>query len=892
MRDERWVNRFLFAWKDTLFYDPLDIYYEPRSDHFLAGLAEEHRSQFVRSGIWWSYRPSADLPAQGWKIHVSATYRNVRDIAAAVIDYLVAGRIDFKIALDLNVFEVLSSKAMARGSSGKLMTIYPRDDEQFRACLDDLAGLLDDAEGAYILSDMRYRDCKALYFRYGQILDTHTVDAMGRRVPYIVGPDGPVSDERQPAFVQPEWVPWPFRDWKPDEDLGDSELLGGRFRITDAIQFSNSGGVYLAEDTADDNRVVVVKEARPHTSPNPRMGYDAVDVLAREWSFLKRLKDSGCFPSPISLFTHWEHHFLAEEFVDGTDIRTILFEHNPLVQPRFDKAQSQRFLEVFIAVARGLTRAIQAAHEQQVVLGDLSATNLLIHPDTFAVTVIDLEACRLSGADAFDEHLQGAVELYTPGFSHSRRRSGGAVEEDDLYSLAAILAYFIFPVAAMSFLREDVFDLFRVYIDRLGWPTRIHQMITDLARARISLSDVLEILDDETQLVRRVEIPARRRVVEEQLQLPAVQAGVTAFIETVADADRATLFPVDPFANITNPLSLGFGASGVLWALAASGVAIRPEWRSWLRDRVDAIALKEYPTGLMNGLAGIAWACDGLGLHSQANELLAQANGRVAELDDYTFYYGLAGLGMTNLRFYTQAGAEDSLAVAEQCARMLRDTAQRDGQQVYWLNSFATDGPLSGLGFGQAGVALFLLRLYQVTGDATHLELGRGALAWEMANAEPWGEDSVTFRYNQTLVPYVEVGSAGVAQVLLRYGDLDAARTVLRGLGVDYTSMPGYAFGMSGIADTMLDAATILGEPSYRDTALRQLEYVRNVFIFEPAERFGLRHDSGTTLLAVTGEGLLRVACDLLTGSAGVLRVLHRVNTGGGADFLLDELQP
>jgi hypothetical protein len=27
MRNEQWVDRFLFAWRDTLFFDPLDVYY-------------------------------------------------------------------------------------------------------------------------------------------------------------------------------------------------------------------------------------------------------------------------------------------------------------------------------------------------------------------------------------------------------------------------------------------------------------------------------------------------------------------------------------------------------------------------------------------------------------------------------------------------------------------------------------------------------------------------------------------------------------------------------------------------------------------------------------------------------------------------------------------------
>ena len=56
----------------------------------------------------------------------------------------------------------------------------------------------------------------------------------------MMGPDGPVSDERQPTFAQPGRVPWPFDDWKPDTDPDELDLLDGRFRVTEALQFSNT----------------------------------------------------------------------------------------------------------------------------------------------------------------------------------------------------------------------------------------------------------------------------------------------------------------------------------------------------------------------------------------------------------------------------------------------------------------------------------------------------------------------------------------------------------------------------------------------------------------------------------------------------------------------------
>ncbi|WKD35944.1 class III lanthionine synthetase LanKC [Streptomyces xanthophaeus] len=893
MRNERWVYRFLFAWNDTLFFDPLDVFYEPSADHFLAAFDERVRDRFVRSGIWWSFRHNEDLPAQGWKIHVSSGHRHVREVASSVIAHLTEREIDFKIALDLNVFEMLNSKAISRGSGGKLVTVYPRDDAEFRTCLADLARLLKGVEGAYVLSDLRYQDNKALYFRYGQFLDTHTVDVLGRRLPQILGPDGPVPDDRRPGHAHPSWVPWPFDDWRPaDEDEGDDGLLGGRFRVTGAIQFSNSGGVYTAEDTADGDRPVLLKEARPHTNINPRQDHDAVDILGREWMFLNRLADAGPYPAPIAKFRHWEHHYIAEEFVDSSDIRSVLLERNPLARPGFGIERSREYLRIFLAVFRGLARAIQAAHDRGVILTDFTAANLLIDPDTYEVTIVDLEACRL--AESGDTALAKPVELYTPGFSLSRNRFKAYGPEGDRYALASTMAYFIFPIAAMSYLREDVLDLYRIFItEGLGWPERVHRLITDLAGDRIDLTGLLKALEDEAGLLDAVEALPSRPVVEERLALAEAEAGVAAFVEASADSGRDTLFPVDPFAHVTNPLSLGFGASGVLWALHASGVPVRPEWRAWLGRRLADIDPDRYPDGLMNGLSGIAWAADSLGLGAPARELLTRANERAAEKGDHTFYYGLSGIGMTNLRFFLRGHDPRDLAAAQECAQALYETAQRDGGQAHWLNGFTAKEPLTGLGFGQAGVAMFLLRMHQITGEARCLRLGREALAWEMAHAKPIDDDGgpLMFEHEGTMEPYVEVGSAGVLKVLLRYGDTDAARTVLRGLDVRYSVMPGYAYGMAGVADALLDAAEFTGDRSYRDTALRQLDFIRKVFLFEPAERFGLHRAEGRPpLLALPGEGLLRCSTDYLTGSAGLLRVLHRVNRGGPADFLLDEV--
>ncbi|WP_031156448.1 protein kinase/lanthionine synthetase C family protein [Streptomyces erythrochromogenes] len=843
MRNGRWVHRSLFTWNDTLFFDPLDAFHEPDADHFLAGLDAVTRARFVRRGLRWSHRHDPAPPEQGWKIHISAGHRQVREIAASVVGHLTARGTDFEIALDPTVF------AMRGG--GRLATVYPHDVEEFRSCLAGLARLLDGVEGPYVPSDVRYRDSKALYLRYGPFRDARTVDVLGRRLP--------------PA---PDWAPWPFDDWKPaDEDAGDG-LLGGRFRVTDTIRSSHDGGVHTAEDTAHDDRKVLLKEAR----------HDAVDRLGREWMFLNLLAAAGSYPAPVARFQHGEHHYIAMEFVEGTGLGPLLLAGSPLARPGFDAARSREYLRTFLSVFRGLARAVRAAHDRGVVLGGFTASDVLVDPDTHEVTIVGLESCRLTGAGAENASGSGSA-------------GGGATEAGDRYALACVMADLVLPVTAMAYLREDFLDLYRIFVvEGLGWPERVHRLLVDLARGRIGLVGLLDVLEDGAEPLGPVgtTTPRPSPAVEERPGTGGAEAAasaVAAFIDAAADTGRDTLFPVDPFAHVTNPLGLGSGASGVLWALHSSGAPVRPAWREWLRAELAGIDPARYPDGLMNGLAGIAWAADSLGLGTAAGELLDRANRHVVERGDHTFHHGLAGVGMTNLHFFLRSRDPRDLAAAQHCARALHDTAQRDGGQAYWLTGSGARGPLTGLGSGQAGVAMFLLRMHQISGEEHHLALGREALAWETARAAASGEEGITG-------PSVESGSAGVAKVLLRYGDLAAARGVLRGLDLRYSAGPGYATGMCGIADALLDAAQFTGDPAYRDTALRQLDFVRRVFLFEPAERFGLRDTDGRPLLGVPGEGLLRCSTDYLTGSAGVLRVLHRAGSGGTADFLLDEVGP
>ncbi|WP_243027422.1 class III lanthionine synthetase LanKC [Thermus albus] len=908
MRDERWVDRFLYVWDDSLFYEPLDTYYCPQGRGFADVLTGEARERAIREGIWWVvyYDEGAALPEQGWKIHVSAHPGNAERVLAKAASYFEELRVAFKFALDRNVLVLLNSKAMARGSSGKFITAYPASVQLFREVIQGLAERITGEAGAYILSDLRYKDSRAVYFRYGAFRQQYIVDELGRRIPAIATPALElVPDRREPYFAPPAWVAWPFDDWTPPE--GDAPpMLNRRYEVLEALSFSNSGGVYLARDLRTGRRVVI-KEARPYTNFDPLGSYDAQVLLRREWEILRQLNGTGVAPRPIELFEEWEHLFLAEEYVEGIDIRAALFrKHHPLLAVRASRQGSARYLRSFFRLFRSFARAIQAVHSRGVLLGDLSARNFLLKKNTLRVVLIDFEASmwRSEGGAEGDE-LARPVLLYTPGFRRiDRARQHVYDEYDDLYSLASMMAYFIYPISAYAVLRPELFrDVYPALIRDMGWPLEIHDFIVSVAEGERDLGGVLEFLtEEEERMVRRVTTPPLRSVptatrwdvgeapCSRQAREWAVQ--IARFLEQAADPARPTLFPSDPFAVLTNPLSLGFGAGGVLYALHKAGFSLNESWRKWFIDRARRADPQDFPPGLLTGLAGIAWVLLELGEVEVAREVLGRANHHPS-LEDYTLYYGLSGVGLANLHFYLHDRELAYLDAALDIYRRLASRAQRKDGTAYWVNRFSGDEPFTGLGFGQSGVALFLLRLHQLTGDLAARQDGEAALRFDLAQAERTGPGTMSFRYKGTLEPYVEVGSAGVAKVLLRYGWLEEARPLLNELGRKYSVLPGYLFGIAGVIDTLLDAYLLTRGLIHLARLERQLEGLRTLYLFEPRTCASLL-PQGRTLegLAVPGEGLLRVSCDFATGCAGVLRVLHRVASPGPADFMLDEVMP
>jgi len=487
-----------FAVASQRYFEPMSLYNAGSEYRDVVSPLLPADWALFRHDVWLNasmhgWRP----PNQGFKIHISTTAAAAEDVLKSVVPICLRCHATFKLAADRRILGMLNAKRCARGSSGKFMTVYPRDIAHFVALIDDIHEATRDFTGPYILSDRRYKDSRVVFYRYGGFIRRARLLADGTTRPVIDGPDNSIiDDERTPFFSLPRGIIDPLPTPPGTDTNASLPLLQGRFQVTDALAFSNSGGVYTAIDRASET-TVIVKEARPHTHSwtDGSVSFDSVSLLRREHETLRALGDLLIFPKPIALFQEWEHWFLVEEFAHGEPLRTYRARDDLIVMAHiYDPGWVASFADTFRTIANHLIAVLDAVHARGVILADISPNNVLIDPDSLAIRIIDLEsACRLNDVPAFAAF---ARVWRTPGFREPSRYDKGAplAPIDDWYALGMLLHGLIIPI-------EGLVDLYPQAIPRfLG-------RFVDAGLPRFVQASIMNLLEGDVGAARRELLP-------------------------------------------------------------------------------------------------------------------------------------------------------------------------------------------------------------------------------------------------------------------------------------------------------------------------------------------------------------------------------------------------
>ncbi|MFF2775208.1 class III lanthionine synthetase LanKC [Streptomyces sp. NPDC058052] len=797
----------------------------------------------------------ARRPEQGWKVHTSGCQDNAEKILDAVWDFCVPRRIPFKFLRGQHILRLRNMKYAARGASGKLVTVYPADEAELREVLEGLDAVVGGEPGPYILSDLRWNQ-GPLYVRYGGFVERHVVSEKGILEPAVARPDGTlVPDRRRPGFHVPDWVTLPAFLEPHAEARRDSSLAELPYAIRRPVHFSNGGGVYVAEDIRT-GKEVILKEARPHAGLTAD-GRDAVSRLRQERDMLQRLAGLEAVPELLGWFTVGDHHFLAQELVEGRPLSKFFGLKYPETGPRADPAEVAAYTTWAMDVCRAVERAVASVHERGVVFGDLHPYNVIVGDDG-RVGLIDFEVAAPAEAGA-------ARILGHPAYAAPRDRTGFAA---DVYALGCIELAVFLPLTALlrfdphkaSELADEIAERFpvpRAYLD-----SAVRKILGDGSPADTG---------DGTGGTRRTAAgPARRparppRPRADRKSWPSVRASLAEGILASATPDRDDrLFPGDIAQFSTGGLNLAHGAAGVLYALDVTGAGRSPAHEEWLLER----ALRQEQRsriGFYDGLHGVAFVLGHLGHHDAARRVLDRCRAERWQRLGTDLSSGLAGVGLNLLHF---AGTTGDTTLRESALGVAGLVAERLGSETDVPEVSGGPHPRAGLLHGSSGPALLFLRVYEATGDAAFLDLAATALRQDLRRCTVRENGALHVNEGWRSLPYLAEGSAGVAMVLdlyLAHRDDERFRTAAAGALISSSSrfyvQPGLFNGRAGI---LAHATAVSAERTPSDDPL--------VAAHIDALNWHALEFRGH--LAFPGEQLLRLSMDLATGSAGVLLAL------------------
>lgn len=307
---------------------------------------------------------SEKLPEQGWKIHISAYYDNYHNILKKIATYCYRYKVPFKYT-QMKYLHMFLGKNANRISSGKLITIYPSTEIEFINTVRDLYSKLKREEGPRILTDIRYKNCKIIYYRYGTI---------SRKERIIISPNNEIIvDANKVGYLKPHFIEDPLEK-DQSNDVTNSYLLDN-YEINKSIQFSNYGGIYEAINKKNFKKVII-KEFRYKTGESSN--FQSVDLAKNEARNLLFLQGKNYVPQLIETIVEEDNFYLVRSYIQGKNLSIFKEELTLASIPIEDKKEILiRKQKLYNLIDKLFIRFIEM-HNLGFYHNDISLNNFLI----------------------------------------------------------------------------------------------------------------------------------------------------------------------------------------------------------------------------------------------------------------------------------------------------------------------------------------------------------------------------------------------------------------------------------------------------------------------------------------------------------------------------------
>lgn len=690
-------------------------YYEPdtteKSDQEFTCKPPANWQNFYQ-GDWHCCLSPRPLAQQGWKIHLSVALGQEQGMLDLASRYCFAHLLSFKVTRSRRAWLLKNAKYADRAASGKFITIYPEDEEEFIQTVFDLAALLKDfAPGPYILSDRRWQ-ASLVYYRYGAFKEI-VKEIAGQKCCCLQAPDGSwQEDQRCPYYYQLDFVQEPAELVRDNFQVKGAEISKlTAYQIKEGLHFSNGGGVYLAQKNGKN---YVIKEGRPAAGLDGH-GQDAFSRIQKEAGWLKKLAKVPEVVDGKEDFQAWIHAYLVEDYVSGQTLGDYVAENYP-----FYPEKRAAYVTKSLQIAEKLRQAVAHVHAQGVAIGDLQADNVMITEDG-EVKLIDFEAAA-ELAQPYDPGIM------TAGFSDWALET---YEQADLYGLYQTIRFLFLPISNRA---------------RASWPMQ------DLNLRCYFSKEAADYLEDlRQQLLPKCPLLGKENEVDDRQEgtwpsINELRENISRGIK--ADWQSPNLIKGD-LPLLEDPdqrLTIDNGALGYGLLVARCGEpAEKKKFLAWLKKQ----PMEELTAaGLFTGRAGLGGIVYELGDQAWGRQLIRSAQGST---DDLSLRSGLSGIALAKLALT----AKEGLAKSPELIKIGEEIAA--GYEKM---------PANGLMTGRLGAILALWKIGCLLKREDFKETAKTGLDALLEKDLVQVDQHVFLAEDGRRMPYLANGTAGLALVL------------------------------------------------------------------------------------------------------------------------------
>lgn len=820
---------------------------------------------------------------QGWILHMSSTRIHIANLLNVVLPILKSHKVPFKIPQSLGVVVALCDGALGYYQLGKVITIYPCNDEKAALLAKELLEHTKDFEGCNIPTDFHLRGI--LYTRYGGFNPVLHQNDNGQLEKYIKGiNDQLVKDEYHSPFQFPKGIHWPFNEIKAAKREVPTTFLKDKYKVFQTLKTDAKGrvmkslrfkGVWV--------QWVIIKEAI-HDVFVDSSGRDNRDRLQWQYRLQSELKGKILTPEVYDFFEENGNTYLVMEYIKGKSLSDII---NTIYRSKvwfdLDEDKKKSLLDHLLQ----LVDSLELMHRYGYIHRDINPVNFIVNRQN-KVVAIDLELAY----SIKEQFPSPPFTLGTPGFISPEQASVQTPKvKQDIYSLGAMMIRFFTGLSPSKFdhTSPSLADRLNFFIRNRTVSLLIQDCLNSDPSSRPVLSTIKTTLEKfKGQLITADPI--------QQATPQAVKKTINKAIDTLAQPlmalpERIWHSPViqnnEALDNVQTGMNyqVGFytGVSGIMYALAEAKKAghelganrtIYARSLNYLNTYFFANLPNVLP-GLYHGAAGVAMALN-KGIETQLIDVSYKSTIEKCldiPLNGLSMAYGVSGQGLALLTCKKALSSEVVERILEQHVNLLLARQQKDGSWLTVNPGQRQSLCYTGFSHGAAGCCYFLLEYYQHFRDDRVLKAIQKALQWLMKHPKKtkygiyWGFSNDDKRSN----PWLHEGTAGIALCFTKafqtMGDAAYKKIAERAfysipekiVHSDFTMFN----GISGLARVYLISADILGNPEWHERADFIIDSLLKVYLSD-AEHY---------CFWMTQEGKTPTA-DFMIGNSGIMHLL------------------